>query len=252
MSETPWCLNHFYDPDELKALYDVIPQRASCRSFLSAPSAAQMKELAAAAQRLALPGVRLELGLCSTELFQPFFGLFIKFENVRNYVAIFAKDDPKGTVNAGVSGEMLMLEAVRLGMAGVWVAGTYKRKEVPSQPKPGERLVALIALGVPPEDFSAKNRKRKPLSELVEGDVKGGGLLKDIATAVQAAPSAMNMQPWRMKQEADGAIVLAIKNPAQRLDLGIAAAHALLALGNTAVRIDLTNDQLCVRMKPVT
>lgn len=251
MSEMPWCLNHFYDPQELAALYDVIPRRASCRRFLSAPSAAQTEELNAAAQRLALPGTRLEIGRCSTALFQPFFGLLMKFENVRNYVAVFAKNDPEGTVNAGVSGEMLMLEAVRLGMAGVWVAGTFKRKEVTAQAKPGERLVALIALGVPPEGFSAKGRKRKPLEQLVEGGVDKGGLLKDIAMAVQAAPSAMNMQPWRLWQEAD-TIILSVKRPGQRLDLGIAAAHALLALGNTAVRIDLAEDRLCVRMKPVT
>lgn len=251
MSEMPWCLNHFYDPGELAALYEQIPRRASCRCFLSAPAAAQWSDLSAAAQRLALPGVRMEMGLCSTELFQPLLGLMIKFENVRNYVAVFAKDDPEGTVNAGVSGEMLMLEAVRLGMAGVWVTGTYKHKDVPAQPKPGERLVALMALGVPPEDFSAKERKRKPLEQLVEGKADNGGLLKDIATAVQAAPSAMNRQPWRLRQEAD-AIILGVKKPGQRLDLGIAAAHALLALGNTAVRIDLAEDRLSVRMKPVT
>lgn len=247
MSQPIWCLNHFYNPEELAALYEQIPRRASCRRFLSAPSAAQWSELGEAAKRLTLPGVRLELNLCTTELFQPFGGLLMKFENVQRYAAVFAA--PDAVVNAGISGELLLLEAVRLGMAGVWVSGTYKRKAAPAA-QPGERLLALIALGVPPEDFAVGQRNRKPLQALVtRGEL--GGIFREIALAVQTAPSAMNGQPWQLACEEDGTVEISVKRPNSRLDLGIAAAHALLALGSTNARFDLAPDQLSVRMKPV-
>lgn len=247
MSQSIWCLNHFYNPQELSALYEQIPRRASCRRFLSAPSAEQWAALGAAAERLALPGVRLELNLCATELFQPFGGLLMKFENVQRYAAVFAA--PDAAVNAGVSGELLLLEAVRLGMAGVWVSGTYKRKSAPAA-RSGEALLALIALGVPPEDFAVGQRKRKPLDVLVT-QRELSGVLRDIALAVQAAPSAMNGQPWRLSSEPDGTVVMSVKRAASRMELGIATAHALLALGSTSARFDLAPDQQSVRMKPV-
>lgn len=246
-----WCANGFYGAEDVAALYDQFPRRASCRRFLSAPSAGQWQALCDAAKGLTLPRARLVPGLCETDLFRPFGGIFMKFENVRRFVAVVGDGTPEGTLNAGVSGEMLLLKAVSLGMAGVWVAGTYRRKAVPVALQPGERLLALIALGVPPEGFSVGKRKRKPLEKLLGGpaDMKNT-LLMDVALAVQAAPSAVNLQPWRIRQEADKTVALSVTRPFFRLDLGIAAAHAILALGDARVMLFLGPDALSVRMKP--
>ena len=178
-------------------------------------------------------------------------GLMMKFENVQRYAAVIATDsDPRGAVNAGVSGELLLLQAVRMGLAGVWVSGTFKRQKVGVTLAPGEKLLALIALGVPPEPPQPVTaRDRKPVSNYFENDFSGAPLaLKEISIAVQAAPSAMNMQPWRMCYEPEGKLVLRLKSPAfaAGLDLGIAAAHALLALGSTPALFALSEDGAAV------
>lgn len=249
--ETTWPINDFYNPVETASLFEAISHRQSCRRFHSAPSTQQWNDLNAAAGRLALPGSRLALGLCNTTLFQPFFGLFMKFENVQRYAAVIAKDDQaQSVVNAGVSGEMLMLYAVSLGLAGVWVAGTYKRKDVTLALSPGERIVALIALGVPLQPAKPPlSRKRKALRELCQGDLPGvPAALREIPPAVQAAPSALNAQPWRMRYEPDHALSLRVTGSAKRLDLGIATAHAVLALGKTPALFTLSDDGLTVRI----
>ena len=253
MSETSllWCANGFYGADDIVALYGQIPKRASCRCFRSAPDDACWQALTEALPGLALPGVRLVPGLCQPELFRPFGGHLMKFENVRRFLAVIGTDSPEGAINAGVSGEMAMLKACSLGMAGTWVSGTYKRKAVPVALGEQERLFALLALGVPPDGFAPGPRKRKPLKTLLGGtpDVTNA-LLMDVALAVQAAPSAINLQPWRLRQEADKTIVLSVPLPFFRLDLGIAAAHALLALGQGKGTLRLGANGLSVSVTP--
>ncbi|MEG1677077.1 MAG: nitroreductase family protein [Clostridia bacterium] len=123
-----WPLNDFYSPEKSTSLFEAIPRRQSCRCFLSAPSTEQWNALGSAAKAYALPDVRIALGLCDTALFQPFMGLLMKFENVQRYAAIITRStSPQSIVDAGVSGEMLMLHAVSIGLAGVWVVGTYKK-----------------------------------------------------------------------------------------------------------------------------
>ena len=245
-----WPLNNFYAPGETTALFEAISCRQSCRRFHSAPSTAQWNDLAAAAKSLTRPGARIALGLCDTSLFQPFFGILMKFENVQRYAAVITADDSaQSLVSAGVSGEMLLLDAVRMGLAGVWVAGTYKKNGVGLTLEPGEKIAALIALGVPAEPpANSFRRKRKPLKELMENDFSPAPIaLREIAQSVWAAPSALNRQPWRMRYEPEGTLYL--RTPAPSLDLGIAAAHAVLALGNTAASFSLSEDGTTVRIE---
>ena len=58
--------------------------------------------------------------------------------------------------------------------------------------------------------------------------VPADGMMLDVAKLVQIAPSAMNMQPWRM-EALPGAFALTISDRAL-LDGGITLCHAELAL----------------------
>ncbi len=246
-----WPLNGFYDMTKTTPLYEAIACRESCRGFSSAPSTEQWTALTAAADTLALPGTRLALGLCDNSLFQPFFGLLMKFENVQRFAAIIVQsDDPQAMVNAGISGEMLMLSAVHLGLGGVWVAGTYKRGDVSLPLSENEKIVALIALGVPQRPPAPPlKRKRKELARLCSdnfGDAPSA--FREAAQAVQAAPSAMNLQPWFLRFEPENTLVISVKRPSAKLDLGIALCHAALSLGQTPVAYALSPDGLTARI----
>lgn len=250
MSEQ-WALNGFYDMSKMTALFNAIPYRESCRRFASAPSTQQWEALTAAAEKLAMPGTRLALGMCDTALFQPFMGLLMKFENVRRFAAIIVKgDSPAHVINAGISGEMLMLAAVNAGLGGVWVAGTYKKGQVSIPLDEEERVVAVMALGVPQKPPKPPlKRHRKELIKICSPNFSEAPVaFREVALTVQAAPSAMNLQPWLLTYEPENTLTISIKKPQSRLDLGIALCHAALALGSTPVRYTLAADGLSARI----
>ena len=244
-----WRLNGYIDPVKTQGLYEAMSRRESCRSFMSAPTAAQWEGLSAAAASFSLPGVRLIPGVCNNELFSPFFGLLMKFENVQRFAAVITTDDAaQSIVNAGISGEMLMLEAVDKGLGGCWVAGTYKRRDVGIVLKEGEKIRGLIALGVPERvpELPIK-RKRKPLADLCSPNFsEAPAVFLEVARAIHCAPSAVNFQPWRLVYEPEKTLSIGVKRA--RLDLGIALCHAALAAGNTPVQYELSEDGLTARM----
>ena len=240
-----WRLNGFFDSTKLTGLFEAAQRRESCRSFSAAPDAEQWRELLAAATSLAMPGVRIALGLCENSLFQPPLGsLFVKFENVQRFAAIITTDaQPRSVVNAGVSGEMFLLRAVELGLGGCWVSGTYRRAQVGIQTEGSEKIVSLIALGRPKTlpDLPLR-RKRKDMAVLCPEFEKLSFTFREVAQYVQIAPSAINLQPWRIKPEGDKALSVSVGGAGHRLDLGIGMCHALLALGNTPALFTLADN----------
>lgn len=76
--------------------------------------------------------------------------------------------------------------------------------------------------------------KRKPISEINEQD-------NVITQAVRLAPSSLNSQPWEIRFEpycihvddaGHGFSRLILKNKLNKIDVGIAARHAVVALEN--------------------
>ena len=241
-----WQLNGFYDGAKLTGLYEAAQRRASCRSFAAAPTCDQWNALLAAADTLTLPGARIALGMCENTLFQPLFGLLMKFENVQRFAAVIAADSsPQSAVNAGISGEMFLLRAVELGLGGCWVSGTFKRGQVGIKLAEGEKLLALIALGVPKQEPKLPLvRKRKEITAICPEVDALAPALREAAQYVRIAPSAMNLQPWRITMVSDKEVTLAVAAGPLRLDLGIALAHAVLALGSTPAQFSLDDTGL--------
>ncbi|HNW87899.1 MAG TPA: nitroreductase family protein [Candidatus Limiplasma sp.] len=230
-----WNINGFYDNTKLTSLFEAVQRRESCRLFAAAPSAENWNVLLTAADELAMPGVRIALGICENSLFQPMLGLFQKFENVQRFAAIILTENtPRAAVNAGVCGEMFLLRAVELGMGGCWVTGTYKRGQVGIQVHGEEKLAALMPLGNPknPPELPL-SRKRKEIAALCPEYDTLSPALKEVVQLVHIAPSAMNLQPWSIKAVHPATLTITVNLAMQRLDLGIAVCHALLALGTT-------------------
>lgn len=69
------------------------------------------------------------------------------FENVKQYIAIYGKNDKDLDRKAGYYGEELVLNLVMMGLGTCWVAGTYDKKKAKSLKEEDERLVAIILFG---------------------------------------------------------------------------------------------------------
>lgn len=228
-------LEKLFNPAQRTRLLEAIPLRYSCRSYAGAPSTADWASLSYAAQRYQLPGARLFLFSVPQDIFT---GIVLNYGRITGCttIAVLAASigDPLGRINAGILGEAFCLEATAMGLGTCWVAGTYKRKQLTLPLEADETVVSIIAVGVPEKAAPADARKRKSLDRLCKGDHRlWPEELRRAATAVQLAPSAINLQPWEMSL-ADGRFI--ITTPAmQKLDLGIALCHAELALATPHV-----------------
>jgi len=149
--------------------------------------------------------------------------------------------------HVGYTGEAIVLEATRLGLATCWVGGFFSARKVARMIElaPGERVFAVSPLGHALERSSSAERtvaglarahRRKCVDELVRGVSRVDWPAWAVAAVETArlAPSATNRQPWRFRFEDGGLLIskdsaLEIPKVAKRLDIGIAMLHAELA-----------------------
>lgn len=193
-------LNDFYSPAQCTRWLASVGNRYSCRRYGAGPDVAQRSALVYSMQRLCLPGVRMEL--CRTNDKKVFFGVPPLVRGITGtdaYAALIGHmGEGQYMLHAGISGEALVLEATSLGLGTCWVSGTYHRKNVDVHPDEDERLLALIALGVP-EKVEQPRHQRKPLPAVCTGDPSHWPLWAyNAAECVRFAPSPLNLQPWRM------------------------------------------------------
>lgn len=223
-------LETLFNPAQRTRLSSAIPMRYSCRAYQGAPSLTDWAALSYVAGRYAMPGARLILMRVGEALFT---GTLLSMGKVTGCTAIAAvivsASEPRAKISAGILGEALCLEAVSMGLGCCWITGTYRKKLLSLPLRPDEALLGIIALGTPEKPAKLQERRRKPLERLCRGDPRlWPEELRMAAEAVQAAPSAMNMQPWEMSLEGSR-FILDAPDRAQ-LDLGIALTHAELAL----------------------
>jgi nitroreductase len=162
-------------------------------------------------------------------------------------VALIAQKSDSGHAPAlGYLGQQVVLEAVSRGLSTCWVAGAFRRAAVGefAELAEGEEVLCISPVGRPAEttglrrlhDASLKwitpgYGKRKPLEEIVRGEVRAPWLQAALEAA-RWAPSAVNLQPWRFRVDESGGV--AIECPAgpdskQALDCGIAMANFAVA-----------------------
>ena len=151
----------------------------------------------------------------------------------------------------GYSFEQFVLKAWSLGIGTTWIAGTMNREhfETAAGRRNDERMYCITPLGYPAKKMSlretlmrkgVKADKRKPQSELFfDGDfntplITGDKRINEALEAVRLAPSAVNLQPWRIVRT-DNQYHFYVKHKKgyigedtgdlQKVDMGIALCH---------------------------
>ncbi|MCH5285933.1 MAG: nitroreductase family protein [Christensenellaceae bacterium] len=223
-------LDKLFNPAQRKRLTAAIPIRVSCRAYTGAPSTADWASLSYAAERYRLPGARLALCRVEEALFT---GTILGMGRITGCTAaaavIVSSSEPLSRLHAGILGEAFALEATSLGLGTCWVSGTYRKRMLTPALKDNEAVLCIIAVGIPaPDSMNPSDRKRKPVERIVKGYDRWPATFRDVAKAVQVAPSAMNMQPWQLAL--DGRRFILDGSDRSQLDLGIALCHAELAL----------------------
>jgi nitroreductase len=224
--------------------YPAIFKRLSRRTFLAdVPEEEKLDHL----DRVCLdfrpfPEVRSQLVRKSPEsVFKGLVGRYGRVKGAPAYIAFIGKMDSPGVQEAaGYTGEGIILEATAMGLATCWVGGFFRPEGVRSHIDilPGERVLSVTPVGYAPAEKNGqeklmsglvKSRSRKPLANLVGGEIPASWMGKALEAA-RLAPSARNRQPWRFRVEKDGVVIAAVRSLSastisKRLDCGIAMLH---------------------------
>lgn len=171
------------------------------------------------------------------------------------YIAGKLRRRPHAEEAFGYAFEKLVLYAESLGIGTTWIAGTMDRPafERAMETAEDELMPAVTPLGYPAKKRSLRDAAmrramhsdaRQPFEALF---FEGGfdtplpparaGIYADALEAVRLAPSAVNKQPWRIVKQGDefhfykkSSLPATPKGDVQKLDIGIALAHFVLAL----------------------
>lgn len=223
-------VNDFLSPAQRERYGAAVSIRRSVRVFKGSPDAKQLSALYYAVGRLTLPGARLALGEAEPGDLYRRLPFVEAIRGSRRYAAVIADDSvPHAAVQAGICGEALVLEAVSMGLGTCWVMA-FKRGGAQIPLEEGEKLLAVIALGAPGDQGGP--RKRKKLTEICASDPAAWPLWAyNAAEYVRIAPSAVNLQPWRLSF-AGRTLTLSATRGNAPLDMGIAALHMALGVGD--------------------
>ena len=230
----------------------VVGRRRSRRSFDSEP--ADLGHLTDVRRLLSAwhPHENARVALVETSsagVFRGLVGSYGKVTGEPHLLVFIAKSDSDfADQHLGYTGEAVVLEATRLGLATCWVAGFFSPRKAAQLValEPGERILAVSPIGYALAEETVGERalaglagshRRRPVRELAPAAADGGWPAWAVAAVETArlAPSASNRQPWRFRFE-DGGLVVAKDNfietpgPTKRLDVGIAMLHVDLAV----------------------
>ena len=224
-------LENLYPAHDRPRLIDAVKLRTSCRSYAGTPDAADHAALAYAMGRYQLPGARLVLFPVGDSFFTGTLLGMKRITGCRLAAAVIIADSPLSRIHAGILGESFVLEATSLGLGACWVTGSFRRKELRVSLQADETVLCVIAVGIPAAPLTPlASRHRKAPEHFCRGNFRDWPKeLTNAAALVQAAPSAMNMQPWALSIGPEGEFVLDATDRAQ-LDAGIALCHAELGL----------------------
>ena len=155
-------------------------------------------------------------------------------------IMLYSEKTDKALMNIGYLGEQLDLWLVSRNIGTLWF-GLGKADEKAWQ---GLEFVIMIAIRKVPDPALFRKdlfkAKRRPLAETWEGDSLGAG---EIA---RFAPSAVNSQPWHVKQAGDSLTVFRHRRPGIH---GLVSAAALVRFNRIDIGIYLCILELCLAEK---
>jgi hypothetical protein len=216
---------------------EAVNRRYSRRSYLNTPiSASNTAILKASIDKYNLiSGLSIQFIEDGRDAFHGFRRSYGLFHGVRSFFAMVGKtSDPDRKDKLGYYGELLVLEATKLGLGTCWVGGSYDKKHCPCRVAEGEELICTIPVG------NVEDRQTLREKVIHRATHHGSKRAEDFYTAastvpawfiagveaVRKAPSAVNAQPVRLDYKSEE-VTIYVEDPgmARLIDLGIAKAH---------------------------
>lgn len=218
---------------------EAIEQRKSRRSYLDTPvDQIKLNQLHGLIDTYnSEAGLSISLVLDGSRAFNGLSKSYGMFKNVRSLVALKGKkEDSNLKEKLGHYGEMIVLEATKMGLGTCWVGGTFDRKCDIANVKENEELSCVITIGNIAQEQTFRerlvhniiHRKTKPLDAMYTSDSPVPQWFLDGMKAVQRAPSAMNLQPVKFEYK-NGEVSAFVEDNRFLTDLGIAKIHFSLA-----------------------
>ena len=211
---------------------EVMKQRHSVRQYTDQKIPMEIQEkLKAEVERLNTESnLHMQLFFDEPDCFDSRMAHYGKFTNVKNYLSIVGKKEPKLEEKAGYYGEKVVLLAQSLGINSCWVGMTHGKSD--AIVNKDEKQVIVVSLGYGENQGVA--HKSKPMDKLcsVTGDVPTW-----FHTGMEAAmlsPTAINQQKFLISY--DGKKLSAKVNGRgffSKVDLGIVKCDFELASGHT-------------------
>ena len=204
---------------------DALQKRSSVRSYTGAPDKEQLDRLGVLCRKLSWQGITVRM----------FRGPGLRGSNVKGtdvYAVIVAK---KGTPMEleGYMGEALVLEATAMGLGTCWLGAGYYPDVISRNVnlQSDEAVHCVISIGkakLPP--FAPKRMSVEKLCGMDEAQLEQlGAWQKEAVLAARLAPSAMNLQPWKLEASTSGVSILersVLYKKDAPLDRGICMLHA--------------------------
>ena len=208
-----------------KSWYDAIYARSSVRRYAGAPDKEQLARLGALCRKLSWQGVTIRMFKGP--------GLKSGIKGTDVYAVIVAKNGTPMEME-GFMGEALVLEATAMGLGTCWL-GAFFYPDVVSRNvnlQNDESIHCVIAIGKV-DALPKPQPKRKELEKVCgmsEGQLAElGAWQKEAVLAARVAPSAINMQPWRIVADKTSVSILettVLYKKYAPLDRGICMLHA--------------------------
>lgn len=224
---------------------EAIELRQSRRTYIDKPiSANQLLQLNTYIDKVnSISGLSIQFVKNNKEAFKGFNPVYGMFSGVQNYFALIGKQsDVNLKEKAGYYGELLILEATKLGLGTCWVGATFNKNNCPCVINKDDSFICIITVGNITEQrgfkesliYKTVHRGTKTLEEMYEADTPAPEWFLTGMRAVQKAPSAVNKQPVIFKL-LNGKITAEVKDISsyQAIDLGIAKAHFEIGSGGS-------------------
>ena len=208
-----------------KSWYDAMYARSSVRKYTGAPDQEQIARLGLLCKKLSWQGITVRMFKGP--------GLKAQIKGTDVYAIIVAK---RGTPMEmeGFMGEALVLEATAMGLGTCWLGAGYYADVISRnvELQNDEAVHCVIALGKCDKTaFAPKRKDVEKVCGMSEAQLAElGAWQKEAVLAARVAPSAVNMQPWKIVAEKNGVSILEpefvmLKKYAP-LDRGICMLHA--------------------------
>lgn len=211
---------------------EVMKQRHSVRQYTDQKIPMEIQEkLKAEVERLNTESnLHMQLFFDEPDCFDSRMAHYGKFTNVKNYLSIVGKKEPKLEEKTGYYGEKVVLLAQSLGINSCWVGMTHGKSDAIINKD--EKQVIVVSLGYGENQGVA--HKSKPMDKLcsVTGDVPTW--FHTGMEATMLSPTAVNQQKFLISY--DGKKLSAKVNGRgffSKVDLGIVKCDFELASGHT-------------------